>query len=145
MAVFQGLVGIAGLIALAWAISENRRAFPWRTAAVGSVVQVLLALLLIKLPGTHIVFVWIGKAVGALVQATEAGNAFLISRKPCRYRGPRASFCVEHLCTHASKVHNCPPKLPQAFNCTPVNGLNTSLAALDLSARTHYVSIIAGA
>ena len=39
MAIFQGLIGLAGLIVLAWAISENRRAFPWRTAAVGLVVQ----------------------------------------------------------------------------------------------------------
>ena len=71
MAIFQGLIGIVGLIAFAWAISENRRAFPWRTAAVGLVVQVLLALLLIKLPGSQIVFVWIGKAVGAFVQAAN--------------------------------------------------------------------------
>ena len=27
MVVFQGLIGIAGLIALAWALSENRRLF----------------------------------------------------------------------------------------------------------------------
>ena len=35
MAVFQGLVGIAGLIALAWAISENRRAFSLANARTG--------------------------------------------------------------------------------------------------------------
>ena len=74
MAVFQGLIGIAGLILLAWALSENRRAFPWRTAAIGLVMQVLLALLLIKLPGSQVVFVWIGDAVAALVRATEAGT-----------------------------------------------------------------------
>ena len=30
MAIFLGLIGFAGLIVLAWAISENRRAFPWQ-------------------------------------------------------------------------------------------------------------------
>ena len=35
MAAVQGIIGIVGLIVLAWAISENRRFFPWRTAVVG--------------------------------------------------------------------------------------------------------------
>lgn len=73
----QGIIGIAGLIALAWAISENRRAFPWRTAAIALAVQFALALLLIKLPGSQIVFRWIGNAVDALVRATEAGTSLV--------------------------------------------------------------------
>ena len=51
MAVFQGLIGVAGLIVLAWAISENRRAFPWRTPGLGLAVPVPLALLLIMRAG----------------------------------------------------------------------------------------------
>ena len=73
----QGIIGLVGLIALAWAISENRRAFPWRTAAIGFAVQFALALLLIKLPGSQIVFRWIGNAVDALVRATEAGTSLV--------------------------------------------------------------------
>ncbi len=73
----QGIIGLVGLVALAWAISENRRAFPWRTAAIGLVVQIALALLLIKLPGSQIVFRWIGNAVDALVRATEAGTSLV--------------------------------------------------------------------
>ena len=48
MEAFQGLVGIAGLIVLAWTLSENRRAFSWRTPGLGLAVPVPLALLLIK-------------------------------------------------------------------------------------------------
>ena len=77
MAAVQGVIGIAGLIALAWAISENRRVFPWRTAVVGLAVQFGLALLLLKLPRSQIVFVWIGNGVSALVRATEAGTSFV--------------------------------------------------------------------
>ena len=73
----QGIIGLVGLVALAWAISENRRAFPWRTAAIGFVVQFALALALIKLPGSQIVFRWIGNAVDALVRATEAGTSLV--------------------------------------------------------------------
>ncbi|MXY22107.1 MAG: nucleoside:proton symporter [Dehalococcoidia bacterium] len=73
----QGIIGLVGLVALAWAISENRRSFPWRTAAIGLAVQFALALLLIKLPGSQIVFRWIGNAVDALVRATEAGTSLV--------------------------------------------------------------------
>ena len=73
----QGIAGIFALIALAWAISENRRVFPWRTAGAGLVVQLALALVLIKLPGSQTVFVWVGNGVDALVQATEAGTSLV--------------------------------------------------------------------
>ena len=73
----QGIIGLVGLVALAWAISENRRAYPWRTAAIGLAVQLALALLLIKLPGSQIVFRWIGNAVDALVRSTEAGTSLV--------------------------------------------------------------------
>ena len=73
----QGIAGILALIALAWAISENRRVFPWRTAGAGLAVQLALALVLIKLPGSQTVFVWVGNGVDALVQATEAGTSLV--------------------------------------------------------------------
>ena len=77
MAAFQAVVGIVGLIAIAWAISENRRVFPWRTAVVGLAVQFGLALLLLKVPNSQVVFVWIGNGVSALVRATESGTSFV--------------------------------------------------------------------
>ena len=46
----QSAVGVFALIALAWAISENRRAVSWRHAALGLAVTVALAALLIKVP-----------------------------------------------------------------------------------------------
>ena len=45
MVVFQGLIGVAGLVVLAWALSENRRAFSWRTPGLGLAVPVPLAFL----------------------------------------------------------------------------------------------------
>ena len=73
----QALAGLAALVALAWAISENRRGFPWRTVVAGLLVQFALALLLIKLPGSQIAFRWIGNAVDALMRSTEAGTSLV--------------------------------------------------------------------
>ena len=42
--------GIAGLLALAWLMGESRRAVPWRTVVAGLVLQVLLAVLFLKVP-----------------------------------------------------------------------------------------------
>ena len=73
----QAIAGLAALVALAWAISENRRGFPWRTVVAGLLVQFALALLLIKLPGSQVVFRWIGNTVDALMRSTEAGTSLV--------------------------------------------------------------------
>ncbi|MDR3435397.1 nucleoside transporter C-terminal domain-containing protein [Telmatospirillum sp.] len=73
----QGLLGMAGLLAAAWAISEDRHAIPWRTVVSGLALQLALALLLIKVPGTTQVFFLLNHAVEALQKATDAGTGFV--------------------------------------------------------------------
>ncbi|MCD6041814.1 MAG: Na+ dependent nucleoside transporter N-terminus, partial [Burkholderiales bacterium] len=46
----HALTGMAGLLALAWAASENRRAIPWRAVAVGTALLLILALVFLKIP-----------------------------------------------------------------------------------------------
>ena len=77
VAFLQPVVGIAALIGVSWAISDNRRAFPWRVVGAGLALQFALAALLIRLPGSQIVFSWIGGGVEALASATEAGTSFV--------------------------------------------------------------------
>ena len=77
MLYFQAVLGIILIIAVAWGLSENRRAFPVRTAAAGFLVQFALAALLIKVPGSQIVFEWIGDGVDALVRSSEAGTTLV--------------------------------------------------------------------
>ena len=74
---FQPVIGIVALIAFSWAISDNRRSFPWRVVVAGLALQLALATLLIKMPGSQIVFSWIGGVVEALMSATEAGTSFV--------------------------------------------------------------------
>ena len=73
----QSAMGVLALIALAWAISENRRAVSWRHAAVGLAVTVALAALLIKVPPVKAGFAAINAAVDAIAAATRAGTAFV--------------------------------------------------------------------
>ena len=73
----QPILGVAALIAFSWAISDNRRSFPWRVVVAGVALQLALAALLIKLPGSQLAFAWIGYGVDGLLRATEAGTSFV--------------------------------------------------------------------
>jgi CNT family concentrative nucleoside transporter len=73
----QSLLGIIAIIALAWALSENRRAFPVRAVAVGLALQVAIALLLLKVPPARNALFALNGVVDALMAATKAGTSFV--------------------------------------------------------------------
>ena len=73
----QSLVGIALAIGLCWAISENRRRFPWKLAIGAIVVQALLVLALFGLPALAAGLRAIGHGVDGLSNSTQAGVAFV--------------------------------------------------------------------
>jgi len=73
----QGLLGFAVLLALAWALSEDRGAIRWRTVSVGIGLQWGLAALLIGFAPARAAFLLLNDAANALQHATDAGTAFL--------------------------------------------------------------------
>ncbi len=73
----QALLGYPLLLALAWALSADRRAIPWRTVAGGLVLQVLLALLLTRVGPARDAVLLLNGAADALQTATDQGTGFL--------------------------------------------------------------------
>ncbi len=73
----QGIIGYAVFLALAWAISENRGAVPWRTVAGGVLLQVALSVVILRLPGAQAVFAAMNDALLALEAATRAGTTMV--------------------------------------------------------------------
>ncbi len=73
----QSALGICVIIALAWALSENRRVFPWRVVVGGLALQATLALLLLKVPLAQQALLALNGVVGALTTATRAGTSFV--------------------------------------------------------------------
>lgn len=73
----QSLLGLVVIIALCWALSENRRVFPWRLAAGALLIQLLLVLGLFGLPPLRAVVAALGQGVEALAAATQTGVAFV--------------------------------------------------------------------
>jgi concentrative nucleoside transporter, CNT family len=73
----QSAVGIFGLLAIAWMLSEDRRAVAWKQAAIGLLVTFVTAVILLKVPGAPRVFAAINDAVNAIAAASKAGTAFV--------------------------------------------------------------------
>jgi CNT family concentrative nucleoside transporter len=73
----QSLLGIAFIIFLAWLVSENRRAFPVRTVVAGVAMQLVLALVLLKVPMARDGLFALNGVVAALTEATKAGTSFV--------------------------------------------------------------------
>ena len=77
MMIARGFLGIAAILALAWCVSENRRAVPLRTVFGGVILQLALAALLLRFPPAARVFLLLDDAVNALQKATDAGTSFV--------------------------------------------------------------------
>ncbi len=74
---FISLIGWLVMIAAAWAISYNRKMFPWRTVVWGIGLQFTLALFILKTPWGEEFFVLAGKAVQKLIQFSSDGSRFV--------------------------------------------------------------------
>ncbi|WKN23689.1 NupC/NupG family nucleoside CNT transporter [Azotobacter vinelandii] len=75
--ILQGLLGLAVMILLAWAISEGRSRVRPRVIVAGLLCQCGLAAVLLKFPGASQLFEPLNALVRALQQATAAGSAFV--------------------------------------------------------------------
>ncbi|MGE3651208.1 MAG: NupC/NupG family nucleoside CNT transporter [Reyranellaceae bacterium] len=77
MVMWQSLLGLVVLTALAWMLSENRRVVMWRPVLIGIALQVVLAMLFLRVPVLRDGLAALTGAVDALAAATKAGTAFV--------------------------------------------------------------------
>ena len=74
----QSGLGLAVLMFVAWALSENRRAaFSWRLVGASLALQIGLALLLLEVPPARSALYSLNQVVDALSSATQAGTSFV--------------------------------------------------------------------
>jgi len=74
---FISLFGWLVMISIAWAISYNRKLFPWRTVIWGIGLQFTLAILILKTPWGGALFDFAGKVVQKLLQFSNEGCKFV--------------------------------------------------------------------
>ncbi|HET9710977.1 MAG TPA: Na+ dependent nucleoside transporter N-terminal domain-containing protein, partial [Pyrinomonadaceae bacterium] len=63
------LLGFVIFAGLAWLFSSNRRRIAWKTIAWGVALQLVIGLIIFRLPGSHRVLLWLNDAVVALLNA----------------------------------------------------------------------------
>ena len=74
----QGLIGIALILAVAWALSADRKVpFPWTFAAGALLLQLALALVIVRVPLVWQAIGLANDAVAAIERATLTGSAYM--------------------------------------------------------------------
>jgi len=91
--------GITGLVVLAWLMSEQRRAVPWRAVAAGLALQLVLAVVMLRLPLAKSALLSLNDGMLALEQATEAGTSLVFGylgggKAPFAETDPASSFIL---------------------------------------------------
>jgi len=73
----QSLLGLVLVLGVCWALSEDRRRFPWKMALGAIALQALMVAALFGLPAIRAVLIGVGHAVDGLAASTQAGVAFV--------------------------------------------------------------------
>ena len=99
MDVLHALAGVAALVFLSWAFSENRRGVDWRLVAAGIALQVILAGLLLRVAWLRELVFSLNTGLQALERATQAGTTFVFGylaggTPPFAETDPAASFVL---------------------------------------------------
>ncbi len=71
------LAGFVFFAGVAWLLSSDRRRIAWKTIGWGVVLQLIIGLIIFRLPVSHRVLLWVNDAVVVLLNASKSGSAFL--------------------------------------------------------------------
>ncbi|HJZ69744.1 MAG TPA: Na+ dependent nucleoside transporter N-terminal domain-containing protein, partial [Blastocatellia bacterium] len=70
-------VGFVVFASIAWLLSTDRRKVAFKTLAWGVVLQLVIGLLIFRVPASRRPFLWLNDGVLGLLNASKAGTAFL--------------------------------------------------------------------
>ena len=74
---FTGLLGIVLILGVAFLMSNNRKAINYRTVGVGLLMQVLLAVFILKTAVGQSLFQWLGDSINTLLGQADKGALFV--------------------------------------------------------------------
>lgn len=77
MSLLRGGLGIVVLLGICYLLSNNKKAINWRLVGSGISLQIVLAVLILKVPYVNVVFDFIAKGFQKILQFTEAGAQFM--------------------------------------------------------------------
>lgn len=74
---FTGVIGIIIILGLAFLWSNNRKAINYRLVVTGLLLQLILAIFILKVPIGQDIFAWLGKAINKLLDFSQEGGLFV--------------------------------------------------------------------
>lgn len=78
MTLSRGLLGMFALLAIGFVFSTDRKNIPWRTVAIGLLIQICLALGVLYVPAIQSTFEFFGQVFVKILDFTKAGSEFLL-------------------------------------------------------------------
>ena len=75
--IMRGLLGVVVLLAIAVTCSSNRKKIPWKTVGIGLLIQLTLAIGILRVGWVQQIFEGIGKLFVSILDFTNAGSIFL--------------------------------------------------------------------
>ena len=99
MSSLHAVAGMLGLVAIAWALGEERRGIPWRAVGMGIVLELLLAIIFLKIAVVKSAFMALNDALLVLEKATQAGTGLVFgylggAAAPFAVTAPEATFIL---------------------------------------------------
>jgi len=74
---FTGVIGIIIILGLAFLWSNNRKKINYRLVITGLILQITLAIFILKVPVGQDIFYWLGKAINKLLDFSKEGGLFV--------------------------------------------------------------------
>lgn len=75
-----GLLGVVVLLGMCYLASNNRAAIEWRLVIVGLLMQIIIAVLILKTDTGYAIFDWLGNRVNDLLTFSNEGAKFVFGR-----------------------------------------------------------------
>jgi CNT family concentrative nucleoside transporter len=75
--IYRGAIGMVFLLLVCFLLSSNRRKIDWRLVGTGLALQIIFALLVLKVPIVASIFDWISDKVVTFLNFSEQGSEFL--------------------------------------------------------------------
>ncbi|MFZ1703714.1 MAG: nucleoside transporter C-terminal domain-containing protein [Saprospiraceae bacterium] len=81
LALLRGILGMMVLIAIGYLFSRNRKAIQWKYVGIGLLIQLILALSVLKVAFVKNIFEFVGNIFINILNFTKAGTVFLLGDK----------------------------------------------------------------
>lgn len=100
MSIFRGIIGIMSLLLITFLFSGNKKRIDWALVAKGTLLQLVIAILVLKVPFVEGGFNWISSKFVGLIGYTDEGVDFLFGQMGIgKVQAPLITFAIKVLPT----------------------------------------------